>query len=68
MYGNLIFIAYFYLFEVSAYILFLFSMTVGLNDTQHVGRMDAILSVFFAMVPVRKSLHYPLDITKNHNK
>lgn len=68
MYGNLIFVVYFYFFEVSAYILFMFSITFGLNSTQHVGRMDAILSVFFAMVPVRKSLPYPLDITKNHNK
>lgn len=63
-------IASFYFLKVSAYILFLSSLTFVLNSIHHVRRMNAILFVFFATVPKRKSLCYPLDIIiiVNNNK
>lgn len=65
MCGNLVFIASYFL-EMSAYILFLSSITFGLNSTQSIGWMDAVLCMFFATVPVSKFMYYPLDITKSH--
>lgn len=69
MCGNLVFIAS-YFREMSAYILFLSSITFGLNSTQSIGWvggwMDAVPCMFFATVPVSKVLYYPLDITKSH--
>lgn len=65
MCGSLVFIASYFL-EMSAYILFLSSITFGLNSTQSMGWMDAVLCMFFATVSVSKFLYYPLDITKSH--
>lgn len=70
MWGNLVFIASFYFLKVSAYVLFLSSLTFVLNSIQHVRRMNAVQFGFFATVPVRRSLCYPLGITiiVNNNK
>lgn len=68
-----------YVCQSSLYHIFLFSWRVCLyfvpalhhiwfEQYTTLGRMDAILRVFFATLSVRKSLPYPLDITESHTE